>query len=29
VLSKFGGNSFAVPIGYALDLMKASRLPTR
>jgi len=24
VLSKFGGNSFAVPIGYALDLMKAA-----
>jgi S1-C subfamily serine protease len=25
VLSKFGGNSFAVPIGYALDLLKGAR----
>ena len=25
VLSKFGGNSFGVPIGYALDLLKSAR----
>jgi serine protease Do len=25
VLSKFGGNSFGVPIDYALDLLKASK----
>jgi S1-C subfamily serine protease len=27
VLSKFGGNSFAVPIGYALELLKAPKKP--
>ena len=29
VLSKFGGNSFGVPIGYALDLMKGARQRNR
>ena len=29
VLSKFGGNSFGVPIGYALDLLSGTRKKTR
>lgn len=29
VLSKFGGNSFGVPIGYALDLMSGARKKAR
>jgi S1-C subfamily serine protease len=29
VLSKFGGNSFGVPIGYALDLMNGARKKAR
>ncbi len=29
VLSKFGGNSFGVPINYALDLMNGARKKTR
>ena len=29
VLSKFGGNSFGVPIGYAIDLMNAARKKAR
>jgi len=29
VLSKFGGNSFGVPIGYALDLLSGPRKKTR
>jgi S1-C subfamily serine protease len=29
VLSKFGGNSFGVPIGYAVDLMSTARKKAR